>query len=128
MNMQWETLKRITAEGKREDVKVFVGGAPISQSWCDKIGADAYGVDALVSVKAKACITNLANMKGGDPELHAALLAIDTEREEAKLAEAVAARNQKMYRAMNLRPYQDHLAPSRSRQLDCCSSPDHLEP
>ena len=29
-------------------------------------------------------------MKGGDPELHAALLAIDTEREEAKLAEAVA--------------------------------------
>ncbi|MDG2205004.1 MAG: cobalamin-dependent protein [Alphaproteobacteria bacterium] len=91
MNMQWETLKRITAEGKREDVKIFVGGAPISQIWCDKIGADAYGVDALVSVeKAKACVTNLANMKGGDPELHAALLAIDTEREEAKLAEAVA--------------------------------------
>ena len=91
MNMQWETLKRITAEGKREDVKVFVGGAPISQSWCDKIGADAYGIDALVSVeKAKACVTNLSNMKGGDPELHAALLAIDTEREEAKLAEAGA--------------------------------------
>ena len=48
MNMQWETLKRITAEGMREDVKVFVGGAPISQNWCDKIGADAYGIDALV--------------------------------------------------------------------------------
>lgn len=91
MNMQWETLKRITAEGMREDVKVFVGGAPISQNWCDKIGADAYGIDALVSVeKAKACITNLANMKGGDPELHAALLQIDTDREEAKLAEAAA--------------------------------------
>jgi len=91
MNMQWETLKRITAEGMREDVKVFVGGAPISQNWCDKIGADAYGIDALVSVeKAKACITNLSNMKGGDPELHAALLQIDTEREEAKLAEAAA--------------------------------------
>ena len=91
MNMQWETLKRITSEGMREDVKIFVGGAPISQNWCDKIGADAYGIDALVSVeKAKACITNLANMKGGDPELHAALLKIDTEREEAKLAEAAA--------------------------------------
>ncbi len=88
MNMQWETLKRITAEGMRENVKVFVGGAPISQNWCDKIGADAYGLDALVSVeKAKACITNLSNLKGGDPELHAALLRIDTEREEAKLAE-----------------------------------------
>ena len=91
MNMQWETLKLITAEGLREDVKVFVGGAPISQNWCDKIGADAYGLDALVSVeKAKACITNLANLKGGDPELHAAMLRIDAEREEAKLADAAA--------------------------------------
>ncbi len=86
MNMQWETLKRITAEGKREDLKVFVGGAPISQNWCDKIGADAYAIDALVAVeKAKACVTNLANMKGGDPELHDAMIAMDVEREQAKL-------------------------------------------
>ena len=87
MNMQWETLKRITAEGKREDLKVFVGGAPISQNWCDKIGADAYAMDALVAVeKAKACVTNLANMKGGDPELHEAMIALDVERKQAKLA------------------------------------------
>lgn len=86
MNMQWETLKRITAEGKREDLKVFVGGAPISQNWCDKIGADAYAMDALVAVeKAKACVTNLANMKGGDAALHEAMIAIDVEREQAKL-------------------------------------------
>lgn len=86
MNMQWETLKRITAEGLREQVKVFVGGAPISQAWCDKIGADAYGMDALVAVeKAKACVTRLSNLKGGAPELHAQMLAIDTAREEAKL-------------------------------------------
>ena len=25
---------------EREDLKIFVGGAPISQNWCDKIGAD----------------------------------------------------------------------------------------
>jgi len=87
MNMQWETLKRIAAEGKREDLKVFVGGAPISQNWCDKIGADAYAMDALVAVeKAKACVTNLANMKGGDPELREAMIALDVEREQAKLA------------------------------------------
>jgi len=86
MNMQWETLKRITADGKRQDLKVFVGGAPISQNWCDKIGADAYAIDALVAVeKAKACVTNLSNMKGGDPELHDALVALDMERERAKL-------------------------------------------
>ena len=86
MNMQWETIKRITAEGKRENMKIFVGGAPISQNWCDKIGADAYAMDALVAVeKAKACVTNLSNMKGGDPELHDAMIAIDVEREQAKL-------------------------------------------
>ena len=91
MNMQWETLKVITAEGLREDLKVFVGGAPISQAWCDKIGADAYGADALVAVeKAKACVSRLKNMKGGDPELHAAMLQIDRERDEAKAAAAAA--------------------------------------
>jgi 5-methyltetrahydrofolate--homocysteine methyltransferase len=91
MNMQWETLKRITAEGLRQDVKVFVGGAPISQTWCNKIGADAYAIDALVAVeKAKACVSNLKNMKGGDPHLHAAMLAIDAAREEAKLKQAQA--------------------------------------
>jgi len=89
MNMQWETLKVITAEGLRDDVKVFVGGAPISQTWCDKIGADAYGMDALVAVeKAKACVTRLKNMKGGDPALHSAMLEIDREREAAKAAAA----------------------------------------
>ncbi len=89
MNMQWETVKKITAEGLRDEVKIFVGGAPISQAWCDKIGADAYGMDALVAVeKAKACITTYHNMKGGDPNLHAAMIEIDRLREEAKAAAA----------------------------------------
>ena len=91
MNMQWETLKVIKAEGLREDVRVFVGGAPISQAWCDKIGADAYASDALVAVdKAKACITTHAAIKGGDPQLHAKMLAIDAEREAMKAKAAVA--------------------------------------
>lgn len=92
MNMQWETLKQITAEGLREDVKIFVGGAPISQAWCDKIGADAYGMDALVAVeKAKACVGEYSNMSGGQPELHEAMLEIDRQREEAKAEAATAA-------------------------------------
>lgn len=93
MNMQWETLKLITAEGLREELKVFVGGAPISQAWCDKIGADAYAMDALVAVeKAKACVNQHHNMKGGAPELHEAMLEIDRQREEAKaLQDAEAA-------------------------------------
>ncbi len=88
MGMQWETIKRIDAEGLHADVKVFVGGAPISQAWCDKIGADAYCVDALVAVeKAKACVQRYRDMKGGDPELHAALLAMDAADAERQAAQ-----------------------------------------
>ncbi len=91
MNMQWETLKLIKAEGLREEVRVFVGGAPISQAWCDKIGADAYASDALVAVdKARACIFKFPEIKGGNPELHAKMLKIDAEREAMK-AKATAA-------------------------------------
>ena len=93
MNMQWETIKHFKAEGIRDDVKVFVGGAPISQAWCDKIGADAYGVDALVAVeKAKACVQEFRDLKGGDPALHGAMLALDAQRvaEQAAKLEAVA--------------------------------------
>ena len=88
MGMQWETIKQIDAEGLREDVKVFVGGAPISQAWCDKIGADAYCVDALVAVeKAKACVQRYRDMKGGDPELHAVLVAMDAADAERQMAQ-----------------------------------------
>jgi len=91
MNMQWETIKAIKAEGLREHVKVFVGGAPISQAWCDKIGADAYAADALIAVeKAKACLGEFRNLKGGDPALHAAMLALDTERVKAKAEQTEA--------------------------------------
>lgn len=91
MNMQWETIKAIQAEGLREHVKVFVGGAPISQAWCDKIGADAYAADALIAVeKAKACLGEFRDLKGGDPALHAAMLALDTERVKAKAEQTEA--------------------------------------
>ncbi len=91
MNMQWETIKAIKAEGLREHVKVFVGGAPISQAWCDKIGADAYAADALIAVeKAKACLGEFRDLKGGDPALHAAMLALDTERVKAKAEQTEA--------------------------------------
>lgn len=87
MNMQNETLKLIKKEGLREQLKVFVGGAPISQAWADKIGADAYGADALIAVeKAKACIDRYHNLAGGDPAVAAAMLEIDRVRELAKAA------------------------------------------
>ena len=40
--------------GIRDQVKIFVGGAPISQSFCDEIGADVYTEDAAAAARAAA--------------------------------------------------------------------------
>jgi 5-methyltetrahydrofolate--homocysteine methyltransferase len=36
------TIETLKAAGLRDKVKVMIGGAPISQAYCDEIGADAY--------------------------------------------------------------------------------------
>ncbi|MBR1781771.1 MAG: corrinoid protein [Oscillospiraceae bacterium] len=40
------------AAGIRERVKILVGGAPITQGFCDEIGADAYTADAASAARA----------------------------------------------------------------------------
>ncbi len=42
--------------GIRDRVKIMVGGAPISQSYCDEIGADLYTEDAASAAKAAVAI------------------------------------------------------------------------
>ena len=39
-------------KGIRDKVRIFVGGAPISQSFCDEIGADVYTEDAGEAARA----------------------------------------------------------------------------
>ena len=40
--------------GMREEVKIMVGGAPVTQEFADEMGADAYGANAVDCVqKAK---------------------------------------------------------------------------
>ena len=46
-----ETVTALNAAPWRKDVKVMVGGAPISQEFCDEIGADAYTPDAASAAK-----------------------------------------------------------------------------
>jgi trimethylamine corrinoid protein len=47
-----ETIEKLVAEeGMKDKVKTLVGGAPVTQRWADKIGADAYCEDAAVTVK-----------------------------------------------------------------------------
>ena len=44
-------IKRLKELGLRDGVKVMVGGVPLSQEYADKIGADAWGKDALDAVE-----------------------------------------------------------------------------
>lgn len=41
-----EVVKLVHERGLQNQIKVMVGGAPISQSFCDEIGADYYAEDA----------------------------------------------------------------------------------
>ena len=41
-----DTVAAITEAGCRSQVKIMVGGAPITQAFCGEIGADAYTADA----------------------------------------------------------------------------------
>lgn len=41
-----DTIEALKEEGVRNDVKVIIGGTPITQDFADEIGADAYAPDA----------------------------------------------------------------------------------
>lgn len=56
MMMMKETIDAIGAAGLRNEVKILVGGAPITQEFADEIGADGYCADAVV---AKEVVSDL---------------------------------------------------------------------
>ena len=41
-----EVVEAFKAAGTRDKVKIMVGGAPVTQEFCDSIGADCYTPDA----------------------------------------------------------------------------------
>jgi 5-methyltetrahydrofolate--homocysteine methyltransferase len=45
-------VKAIEAAGLRDQVKIFVGGSPITDGFCKEIGADVYTVDAASAAEA----------------------------------------------------------------------------
>jgi 5-methyltetrahydrofolate--homocysteine methyltransferase len=49
-NMQ-STIEAIQEAGLREQVRIIVGGAPITKSYADEIGADGYAEDASSAVR-----------------------------------------------------------------------------
>ena len=50
MPMQREIVKSLAAVGLRNNVKVLVGGAPVTQNWANEIGADGFAENAIEAV------------------------------------------------------------------------------
>jgi corrinoid protein of di/trimethylamine methyltransferase len=48
---QETVIKKVVAEGLRDQVKIMVGGAPVTPEWADKIGADGYANNAPEAVE-----------------------------------------------------------------------------
>ena len=53
-------VKLAEEKGVRDKVKIMVGGAPITQSFCDEIGADAYTADAGQAAKVAVSLLESA--------------------------------------------------------------------
>ena len=59
MSMQNKVIGALSDAGLRAQVKVMVGGAPVSHRWAEDIGADGYAEDAVDAVElAKRLVTS----------------------------------------------------------------------
>ena len=57
MHAMDDIIKALKTAGLRDKVKIMVGGAPVTQSFADQIGADAYAKNAAEAArKAKSLI------------------------------------------------------------------------
>ncbi|MFX1404578.1 MAG: corrinoid protein [Promethearchaeota archaeon] len=57
MDRMQETIELLKMEKLDQRIKIMVGGAPVSQDFADKIGADGYGVDFNQAVKIAKQLT-----------------------------------------------------------------------
>ena len=52
MGVMGEVVKQAEAAGIRDKVKIMVGGAPVTETFCEQIGADCYTADAASAADA----------------------------------------------------------------------------
>ena len=60
MVVQREVIAALQQAGLRDKVKVLVGGAPVTRSWADEIGADGYAEDAIGAVTLAKSLSSTA--------------------------------------------------------------------
>lgn len=53
-------IKKLEAAGMRDQVKVMIGGSPISRKYADEIGAEGYSVNAVEAVKVAKELVGIA--------------------------------------------------------------------
>ena len=58
LNMK-STIEALKNDGVRDTVKIVIGGAPVTQSYADEIGADGYAADAASAVSVVKQLLNL---------------------------------------------------------------------
>jgi 5-methyltetrahydrofolate--homocysteine methyltransferase len=58
MPMMASTIESIRTAGLRDRIKIIIGGAPITQAYADRIGADGYAPDASQVVKLALRLVN----------------------------------------------------------------------
>lgn len=54
MVVMGDVVKQMEAAGIRNDVKLMIGGAPVTEAFCQQIGADAYTPDAASAAELAA--------------------------------------------------------------------------
>jgi dimethylamine corrinoid protein len=55
---QREVIEALKEAGLRDRVKVMIGGAPVTESWADQIGADGFAEDAISAVTLAKRLTD----------------------------------------------------------------------
>lgn len=54
MDVMKDVVKAVEAAGKKGEIKVMIGGAPVNEEFCKQIGADAYTFDATSAAEKAA--------------------------------------------------------------------------
>jgi 5-methyltetrahydrofolate--homocysteine methyltransferase len=52
------TIETIDGSGERDNLKIIIGGAPVTQAFADEIGADGYAPDAGSASKLAKSVIN----------------------------------------------------------------------
>jgi corrinoid protein of di/trimethylamine methyltransferase len=68
MRNQRTVIEALQKEGLRSQVKVMVGGAPVTRRWAEEIGADGYAKDAMSAVALATSLMEARQAAVGEPK------------------------------------------------------------